>query len=185
MRLTCLLPISGVLIFLATSPLASNPLKGNTFPTTIKTFHKTQPKYDKTKSEINATEKELKRFLKVKKLIVKIQEDRKGEIISLVRKNGFSIDRYRKIIKNLHPEARGAKKKINKKGSNLNLSESELKDFREVNKKVVSIQKSMQLRIKKAMRKNGFKPERYRKIAFALKSNEELEKKVKNIQDMK
>lgn len=137
--------------------------------------------YNQGGGEIKVEKQELKRFVKAHQAIQKIRENNKNELIRIVEGNGFTINRYRKIVKNQISAAKGGQMEKLDKGDNINVSDSELKLYKKVKRQVNAVQKRINQQINQAVKKQNFEYDRYRKIAFALQENEALKQKFKSL----
>jgi len=160
-------------LFITASAVHAQPVQGVVKPVAEKGWRATP---DKSKN-ITVKDRELKRFIKANKEVREIRDQRKDEILSLVKDNGFTINRYRKIVKNQISEAHGGDLANAEKGGNINISDQELQLYKKVKRQVKAVQENIRKAMRKAIKKHNFSRERFRKIAFALRENEDLQER--------
>lgn len=118
------------------------------------------------------TDKELKKFAAVTQEVQKIQRESQKKVQSILADKEMGMKRFQQIMMS---------KRNPKMGDSLNITSKEQKTIKEIQPKLMKMQKDSRKRMMGAMQENGLNPKRFQAIMRAIQSNPEVMKRFQKI----
>lgn len=116
---------------------------------------------------------ELQKFVNVTDSAQSISKDVQSKVQTLVEDEGMEFARFQKIMMSKrNPQSSG----------NLQTTQQEEKTIKQIQPKLMKIQKQAQMQIVQLIKEEGLTPQRFQQIMRGVQTNQELKKRLQSVQ---
>lgn len=129
------------------------------------------PQQGQQEVDIDVSDKEMERFVKVSDELQVVQQDAQEKMMNAIEENGLDVQRYSEI------------EQANRSGQEVDMTDKEKAAYDKTSEVVQAEQMKIQEEAQKLLEKHDFKEQRYMKISQALRSDQELMQKYREIKE--
>jgi len=129
------------------------------------------PQQGQQQVDIDVSDKEMERFVKVSDELQTVQQKAQKKMMSAIEENGLDVQRYSEI------------EQANRSGKEVDMTDKEKAAYEKTSKVVQSEQMKIQQEAQKLLQKHDFEQQRYMKISQALRSDQELMQKYRELKE--
>ncbi len=121
--------------------------------------------------DVDVSDKEMERFVKVSDELEVVQQGAQEKMMNAIEENGLDVQRYSEI------------EQATRSGQEVDMSSEEEQAYQKTSEIVQAEQMKIQEEAQKLLNEHDFKEERYMKISQALRSDQELMEKYREIKE--
>ena len=135
----------------------------------------------KSSKQTDVSDEELKKFLKISNEMKTLRREQRPKMKEAIQAEGLTMKEFQSMRKRMM--GRGQKKNSNRtEGESGEITKKEKQQFKKARKAVQAIQKKTKQKMQKVIKENGLTQKRFRTIYKAIRSNRELQQKLRNMQ---
>lgn len=123
--------------------------------------------------DINVSDSELEKFAKVQSKVKKMRQNTRQKMMSAVEEEGLNMREFSKIRK-----AQMSRDSVKQ----AQITDEQKEKYKKARKNMQRVQQQSQKKMKKEIQKSDMEMRRFKEIGRAVKQDEELQKKLKNMQ---
>ncbi len=143
-------------------------------------------KMNRSSENTDVSEEELEKFVKVSQEIRKVRMKSQPKLQKAIKDEGLTMKRYQTIKqKEQGGQQRQSERMQSSNPDTSEVSEAEKEKFKTAQKEVEKIQKKSRSQMMQVIKENDLSRSRFQEIAQALRSDRELQKRMKKMQKQK